>query len=418
MIIKFRNRLIALACFLLFLGIGGIFLLQHSIQKPFGIILFIGDGMSPSILTAARLYQGGADNRLTLETLPQSALTRTYANDFAVPDAASAATALATGERVNNENIAIDPHGKQLVSLLEEASAHHRAVGLVSNGALVDTTAAAFYAKSLHAQDATANALQLSDHPTIDLLLGGGRKYFSSDDSIKSASQPDVLSKLTQKGVLLVNSMEELTNIPKWKSAPVLGLFADDDFSFVNEENYNTTQPSLSELVKQAIERLQHCRHGYLLVVDDALIAKAASQNNGEQLLHEILSFDQSIAVARQYAGPNTLLLVTGKENLGGFKMNGYPFRNDKGVAVLGMNAQGTPAITWATGPGHNIGSTNGLDGNKETTSILAEPTAYSYPSALGVAEDTITMGAGPRSEAIHGFIDLSTIHHLIREAL
>lgn len=417
MIIKFRNRLIALTCFLLFLGVGAIFLLRHSIQKPFGIILFIGDGMSPGIVTATRLYQGGADNRLALEEFPQSALTRTYANDFAVPDAASAATALATGAHVNNRSIAINPDGKPLASLLEEAVSQHRAVGLISNGSLVDPTAAAFYAKSFNAYDAANNATQLSHHPAIDLLLGGGRRFFSSDKLTGQVTQPELINNLTQQGTTLVTSMEELSSIPSWKSGPILGLLAEQELPFSREENTEVTHPSLSDLVKQSIERLQHCLHGYFLVVDDALIAKAASANNAEQLFGEMISFDQALSTARQYAGPNALIIVTGKQNLGGLKMNGYPFRNDKGVGVLGVNAQGTPSITWSTGPGHNMSSTSGTGEEKEN-SILAEPTAFSTPAALGVAEDTITMATGPGSESIHGFIDLTAIHDVIKQAL
>ena len=96
--------------------------------------------------------------------------------------------------------------------------------------------------------------------------------------------------------------------------------------------------------------------------------------------------------------------------------MNGTPFRNDKGVGVLGINAQGVPSITWSTGPGHNTPSAT--DGNKEPTSILAEPSAFSTPTTLGIAEDTITMAVGPGSEPVHGFIDLTTIHDLIKKQL
>ena len=424
MLTKIRNRLIALSCFLLFIGIGTAILWNNSLQKPFAIILFMGDGMSPSLLTATRLYEGGADYRLALEEFPQSALTRTYGNDFAVPDAASAATALATGQRVNHQTLAM-LNGKPLPTLIEEASAKDRAVGIISNGSLTGATAAAFYAKSLNAQDESGNALQLTDHPFIDLLLGGGRKFFmaphpephnNSAETASIATETDLLKKLSSKGTTVLNSMQELAAIPSWKSAPIVGLLADNEFVFHDEGTTDTTQPSLADLVRQSIQRLQHCRHGYFLVVDDALIAKAASMNNAEQLFHEISEFDQAIAVARQYAGPNALIVVTGKQNLGGMRMNGSPFRNDKGVAVLGINAQGVPSITWSTGPGHNVSSI--ADGTKETTSILAEPTAFSKPAALGVVEDTVTMAMGPGSEQVHGFIDLTTIHDLIKKQL
>ncbi|MEI6416269.1 MAG: alkaline phosphatase [Verrucomicrobiota bacterium] len=411
---KIRNRLIALSCFLLFVAIGATYFWKNNSQKPFAVILFVGDGMSPSTLTATRLYDGGADDRLALEEFPNLALTRTHGNDFAVPDTASAATALATGERVNHQSLAIDVNGKPLVSLLEEAASNNRAVGLLSTGSLTGESAAAFYAKSLSPQDQTATAAQLLAHTPIDLLIGGGKKYFSSPHAEKKNSEPSLLEQLSTKGYSVVKNNDEWNALPSWKSSPILALLAEEDFAFHDTSKGESAQPSLADLVKQSIQRLQHSRHGYLLIVDDALIAKAAATNKGEQLFHEILQFDQAIATAKQYAGPNALIVVTGKQNLGGLRMNGTPFRNDKGVAVLGVNAQGAPSLTWSSGPGHNVSS----DGNKENSSILGEPSSFNTPTALGIATDTITLGMGPGSEQIHGFIDLTTVHEIIKKEL
>ena len=416
MTMKIRNRLIALSCFLLFVAMGAAYFWKSSSQQPFAIILFVGDGMSPSILTATRLYDGGADNRLALEEFPNLALTRTYGNDFAVPDTASAATALATGERVNHQSLAIDVNGKPLVSLLEEAASNNRAVGLLSTGSLTGESAAAFYAKSLSPQDQTATAAQLLAHTPIDLLIGGGKKYFLSPHTEKKNAppEPSLLEQLNTKGYSVVKNNDEWNALPSWKSSPILALLAEEDFAFHDTSKGESAQPSLADLVKQSIQRLQHSRHGYLLIVDDALIAKAAATNKGEQLFHEILQFDQAIATAKQYAGSNALIVVTGKQNLGGLRMNGTPFRNDKGVAVLGVNAQGAPSLTWSSGPGHNVSS----DGNKENSSILAEPSSFNTPAALGVATDTMTFGMGPGSEQIHGFINLTTVHDVIKKEL
>ncbi|MBM3856982.1 MAG: hypothetical protein FJ390_03355 [Verrucomicrobia bacterium] len=415
MSIKIRNRLIALSCFLLFIAIGATYFWNSASQKPFAIILFVGDGMSPSMLTATRLYDGGADNRLALEEFPNLALTRTYGNDFAVPDTASAATALATGERVNHQSLAIDVNGKPLVSLIEEAASKNRAVGLLSTGSLTGESAAAFFAKSLSPQDQTATAAQLLTHAPIDLLIGGGRKYFSPHPEKKNTPpEHPLLEQLSAKGYNVAKNLEEWNALPSWKSSPTLALFAEEDFAFYDASKVESPQPSLADLVKQSIQRLQHSRHGYLLIVDDALIAKAAALNKGEQLFHEILQFDQAIAAARQYTGPNALLVIAGKQNLGGLRMNGTPFRNDKGVAVLGVNAQGAPSLTWSSGPGHNASS----DANKENNSILAEPSSFNTPNTFGIATDTITLGMGPGSEQIHGFIDLTTVHEVIKKQL
>jgi hypothetical protein len=89
---KLRNRLLALFCLLVFIGFGFIYFHTWVVQKPFGMILFVTDGLSTNSLTATRLYQGGASGRLTVESFPRLALVRNSANDYAVSDAASAAS--------------------------------------------------------------------------------------------------------------------------------------------------------------------------------------------------------------------------------------------------------------------------------------------------------------------------------------
>ena len=99
---KWRNQLLALFCLVVFAAFG-VFYFQHwVVQKPFGIILFVGEGLSPGRLAAARVYAAGADNPLGLDSMPHLALLTNYSNDFAAPDQAAAATALATGVKVNN----------------------------------------------------------------------------------------------------------------------------------------------------------------------------------------------------------------------------------------------------------------------------------------------------------------------------
>ena len=147
---KQRNHLLALVLLLLFIGSGVVYFRAYAERKPFGIVLFVGEGLTSSRLTAARLYAGGADQRLAVGSLPNLALVSTHSADFAVADAASAASALACGAKVNNRALAMDPGGQKRGTLLELARRKGRATGLVTNGRLTDPTPAAFYA---HAAD-------------------------------------------------------------------------------------------------------------------------------------------------------------------------------------------------------------------------------------------------------------------------
>ncbi|MGB7838190.1 MAG: alkaline phosphatase, partial [Terrimicrobiaceae bacterium] len=150
---KIRNRFVALGCLLVFIGLGVLFYVNWVVQKPFAIILFLTDNLTTSTLTAARIYGNGADHRLNIEKLPNLSLITTHAADFAVSDSASAATAISIGQKVNNRQVGADLAGKPLLSLFDVARNRGRAIGLVSNAAISDTTPAAFYAKTNNPQD-------------------------------------------------------------------------------------------------------------------------------------------------------------------------------------------------------------------------------------------------------------------------
>ena len=70
-----------------------------------GVILFVGDGMGVSTVTAARILDGqnqglaGEENLLAFEHFPHLALVKTYNVDAQVPDSAGTMTALVTGHR-------------------------------------------------------------------------------------------------------------------------------------------------------------------------------------------------------------------------------------------------------------------------------------------------------------------------------
>ena len=67
------------------------------------VIIFIGDGMSVTTLTAARIFEGqqkGVDGEsyvAQMDRLPHTALVKTYSHDGQVPDSAPTATAIVSG---------------------------------------------------------------------------------------------------------------------------------------------------------------------------------------------------------------------------------------------------------------------------------------------------------------------------------
>lgn len=401
---KWRNQILALICLLAFAALGVLYFQNWVVQKPFGIILFVGEGLTAQRTAATRVYIGGADNPLAMDGLEFSARLRNRSADFAVPDSAAAASALATGIRVKNGTIAIAESGAPLQTILEIAHREGRATGIVTDGALTNPTVAAFYAHASTAKPPQQFATTMIEQSAVDIALGGGAADFDK-------------AKLDQTRVRVVRNLPELEQISGWQQPRLLGLFAANDLPFTDEVAARTDQPSLADMVRRAIELLQVNRHGYVLVVNAHLMASAAWQNLGERTLRETAELDRAVQISREYAGRNSAIIVCGDAAIGGMNVNGYPFRYDTGVAILGLNSAGQPWVTWATGPnGEKTGATVESSSARDLSAL--EPAAVQAPSALNSLEDPVANATGLRMEKLRGAIDNTQVFEIIRDAL
>src|SRR5881396_1181312 len=351
-LMKWRNQLLAFFCLLVFAGLGVLYFQHWVFRKPFGIILFIGEGLAPDRLAPTRAYAGGAGTRLSLDSMPRMALLTNYSKDFAAPDQAAAATAIATGSRVPNGSIGVNGDKKPIPNIIELAREYGRATGLVTDTKLTDGTSAAFYAHPVDPNDTEKIAAEFVDGGKIDIAMGGGASQFlPAAKGGERQDRRDLLLELRGNGFDIVRTRAELEAIPAWRRPKLFGAFNNVELAFANQVEERSQQPSLSDMVRRAIELLQYNAGGYLLVVDAGLMRKAAQGNNGERTLMQTVELDRAVAVARRYAGPKSTIIVCGDAAIGGLSLNGSPFRKDSGIALLGFNAAGQPWITWATGP-------------------------------------------------------------------
>ena len=424
---RWRNQILALLCLTIFFALGVLYFRHWVVQKPFGIVLFIGEGLTPDRIAATRLYAGGANAKLAIESLPAMALLENYSEDFAAPDDSAAATALATGKKVNNQKSGSTGDGSALRTIIDLAREKGRSIGLVTNTRLTNPTAAAFYAPGKTRVDLIAQ--EFADKEKVDIALGGGSAEFLPEaKGGKRGDGRDLILELRRNGFEIVRTKAELENVPRWRRPRLLGLFSNGEMAFANQIASGSEQPALPDMTRRAIELLQWNPGGYLLIVDAGLMGAAARQNQGEMTLAETVEMDRAVAVARSYTGENSTLLVTGNLGIGGLALNGFPFRRDRGIALLGVNAAGEPALTWATGPnGRRVESNFPTPAAKEgggTEMRLAgpsrnqEPAAVYAPAARGTVTDVLAAGRGPGSEALHGFVDNTIIFEIIRDQL
>jgi alkaline phosphatase len=428
---KWRNQLLALFCLLGFAGLGVIYFQHWVVQRPFGIVLFIGEGLTPGRLAATRLYAGGADTRLTLDSIDHVALLTNYSNDFATPDQAAAATALATGTKVNNHTIGLDVNGQAITSIVELARAGGRATGLVTDTSLTNPTSAAFYAHTAHPNDTENLALQFVEGGKFDVALGGGAADFlPQTKNGRRRDGRDLIFEMRRAGFEFARSKAELEAIPGWRRPKLLGLFGNGSLAYLDQVAAHSDQPRLSDMVRRAIELLQFNRGGYLLVVDAGLMREAAQSNNGERTLTETAELDRAVGIARRYVGRKATIIVCGDTGIGGLSMNGFPFRKDSGVALLGLNSAGDPTLSWASGP-NGVASygasklSNGPKGENSNPSANTaspqppqEPAAIYAPAAANTVDDMVAFGSGPGTDVLNGSVDNTFIFQIIRDNL
>ena len=96
------------------------------------VILFVGDGMGVSTVTAARILAGqqlgesGEAHRLSFDNFPATALVRVFTADQQVPDSAPTATAMVTGHLASAGAISVAPQALETLLSKPRRAVSHR----------------------------------------------------------------------------------------------------------------------------------------------------------------------------------------------------------------------------------------------------------------------------------------------------
>jgi len=290
--------------------------------RPCNIILMIGDGMGTGHITATRISIN-PDKLLNMDQLSYGGLIMTHSLDNLVTDSAAAATALATGFKTNNDMISMDPDERILETVLEFAQTNGMSTGLITTTRITHATPAAFAAHvpDREMEDKIAEQLIESE---VDVLLGGGRRYFLPESHSNSVRRDDknLLEKAETLNYTYVNKHEELLNI---RSRKVLGIF--DDTHMRLDQERESRQPSLAEMTQVAIQILSNNPQGFFLMVEGGRIDHASHSNDLGDVIGEMLAFDLAIGVALNFtrsetAKLSTLLIVTSDHETGGLSID------------------------------------------------------------------------------------------------
>jgi len=290
------------------------------------ILLFIGDGMGAEHRRAGQFAALGEVRRLAMDSLPVSGWLVTDSYGGTAPDSGAAATALGTGVLTTIDSIGVDPAGKSLTTILEIAQAQGMSVGLVSTKFITDATTAAFAAHVPASGLRAEIAEQMLAHG-VDVILGGGEDDFLPEDATGCYPSPgnrtdgrNLTLEAEAAGYTTVCDAAGFAALDPATDTKVLGLFADENMA-------RPYAPSLAEMTELAIAILEQNPNGYFLMVEGAMIDIASHFHEAQNVIDDVLSFDEAVAVgvAAAEGDGDTLLLVTADHETGGLVVNYEP---------------------------------------------------------------------------------------------
>ncbi|KAJ0176286.1 hypothetical protein K1T71_008460 [Dendrolimus kikuchii] len=441
------------------------------------VILFVGDGMGPNTVTAARIYKGGETHRLVFEKFPHMGMLKTYSANKMVPDSACSATALFCGVKANQETVGLDATVKhkdcpaslrpesRLNSLAALALKAGKSAGLVTTARVTHATPGPLYAHSAdrkwecedempsEAAKCKDIARQLvEDWPGRDLhvVLGGGRQVLVSNSSGSPADPLDTWSCISKDGRNLINkykedkksrglkysfvsNSKELKELNAAKTDYLLGIFANGHLMFEHERNKGPEgMPSISDMVEASIKVLQKNKNGYFLMVEGAKIDLAHHRGWAKRAVDETVAMENAVQLAMSMTDERDTLIIVTSDHTHTLSINGYPYRGTNIFGVVGpSNYDGVNYTTLSYGTGgpgafqyyiETVGNESKVirkDASLEDTDRFD----YEQISAIRLIEnshgggDVAIYARGPHSHLFHNVHEQHYVYHAISYA-
>ncbi len=450
-------------------------------QHARNVILFIGDGMGVSTITAGRIYaaqrrakraggsypgfEGGEESLLSFEELPARALVKTYNTNAQVPDSAGTAAAFSTGTKTRIGVLGIRPgQGPQTCrtpaafpkTLGEVAREAGLGLGIVTTTRITHATPGAIYAHSpargweSYDKDFPREAIDngCSDIASqlvrfkggVDVALGGGRAMFLPES--EQGARIDGRNLVNEwraawPGGHYVDGAVGFRALKPDTPGPVLGLFNASHMTY-NLDADRSKEPSLAEMATFAVRKLQAQNKGYVLLVEGGRIDHGHHMSNAARALDETAEFSDAIAAVLKIIDlKDTLVLVTA-DHSHSFTMTGYPprgndilgflrpLRDGEGAALT--DSQGNlvdkagramPTLSYANGPLETKSGTEKLSAAlPPSDKNYLQPKTFILSSENHGGEDVALFGAGPGSALVSGTIEQNSIFHIIAHAM
>ncbi len=428
--------------------------------KAKNVILFVGDGMGISTVTAARIMAGqlegklGEEHQLSFEKMPFSGFSKTYNVDAQTPDSAGTMTAMASGLKTDAGVIGVDEDiergncatvaGNELVTATELAEIAGKSTGIVSTARITHATPAATYAKS-----ADRNWEDVSDMPEaavtagcediasqlvnfeanlearyegldvdgLEVVMGGGRRHFlpkdaafNSADAVSSVEGDrtdgrDLTAEWKAKYPAGQYVMDQagFDAIDADTTERVFGLFNESHMQYeADRANDVAGEPSLAEMTAKAIDVLDNNANGFILTVEAGRIDHGHHAGNAYNALSDTIELSKAVQVALDKTSIEDTLIIVTADHSHVFTIAGYPKRGNPILGKVVPVGSDEPSLAADNMPYTTVGYTNG-GGFRDLGDETDADAGYNFAPVTGRVDltDVGTTTPGFHQEAV-----------------
>lgn len=292
-------------------------------KKAKYVFYFIGDGMALSQINSTEIFKGTQNGNGPMGRQPMNftafshqGVQRTQSADTFITESAAAGTALATGNKTNNDILGMDPtKSVKFKTMAEMAKEKGMKVGIVSSVSLDHATPGAFYAH----QPTRKNYYEIGQemiNSNFDYFAGGGLLAPTG----KKKDQPNLLDIAKQKGYQVALSIEEIQKIGRGSGKTIAiapNLAAEEAMSYEIDRGEKV---SLAEFTRKGIEVLDN-QNGFFMMVEGGKVDWACHANDAATTVKDVMAFEEAIAEALKFYAKHpdeTLIVVTGDHETGG----------------------------------------------------------------------------------------------------
>lgn len=285
------------------------------------IFLFIGDGMGMgqvSLTESYLSYKAGklGGEQLSFTKFPYLALCNTYSANRNITCSAAGGTAIACGEKTNNEYIGVDPDGKPLESIAYVLHNQGYNVGIMTTVPVNHATPAAFYGH---------NSSRYGYYEISQEIVSSGFEFLGGSGFYnykgRNNDKPAVDIYIEENGYDVCYGTKEFSARDRSKDI----VFIQESGRETNPENYVSDgaeegDVELYEMLQMGLEVLGD-ENPFFIMCEGGNIDWAAHDNKTMTTVMEVVAFDKAIREAIEFYNEHpeeTLIIVTADHETGG----------------------------------------------------------------------------------------------------